>query len=280
MIKADAPPVSARWGSATATGARSRNEDSFLTAPPVFLVADGMGGHTRGETASRIVVDTFNALAGRDWVTPGELQEVVRAAGRRVGDLGTGQAAPGSTVAGVALAEQYGLVCWLVFNIGDSRAYLLRDRGLEQVTVDHSRAQQLRDAGNEAAAQTAAHNVITRALGGGLAQPPTADQWLLSAVQGDRILLCTDGLYTEVSDALIAATLLAEPDPQRAATALVDAAVQAGAHDNVTVVVLDATCLGVPETGPEPLGITLADDDTIPDVGAARPARPDERSAR
>lgn len=279
MTETDTPRVSARWGSATATGARSRNEDSFLTAPPVFLVADGMGGHTRGETASQTVVDAFTVLAGQDWVTPGELQDVLRTAGRRVSDLGTGQAAPGSTVAGVVLTEQYGLVCWLVFNIGDSRAYLLRDHSLEQVTVDHSRIQELRDAGNEAAARAAAHNVITRAFGGGLVEPPTADQWLLSAVRGDRMLLCTDGLSSEVDDALITATLLAEPDPQHAARALVDAAVQAGAHDNVTAVVVEVTSLGGPDTGTEPAG-ALSNDDTIPDAGATSTTGPDERSPR
>lgn len=279
MSEASGPRVGAQWGSATAIGARTRNEDSYLTAPPIFLVADGMGGHAHGETASRAVVDTFMALGGRDWVSPGEIQDVVRRAAGRVNGLGSGKGAPGSTVAGVAFAEQHGLVCWLVFNVGDSRAYLLRDQALEQVTVDHSRAQELLDAGDEVAARAAAANVITRAFGAGLVDPPTADQWLLSAVQGDRVLLCTDGLHTEVSDALIAATLLAEPDPQRAAQALVDAAMQAGAHDNVTAVVVQATSIGDAGEGPDPLDITASNDDTIPDGRAPQPDLPAERSA-
>lgn len=244
------------WGAATDPGrVRTSNEDSFLAAPPVFLVADGMGGHSRGEVASRLTVSVFEQLAGRPWLGPRQLYEAVHAAATLVASLGEGLAAPGTTLTGVGLSEQDGRPYWLAFNIGDSRAYLLRGQRLEQLTVDHSRAQECLDAGE--IVDEAFQHVITRALGGGSRQPPVADHWLVPAQPGDRILVCTDGLTTELSQPVIAGTLLGESDPQAAARMLVDSAVEAGGRDNVTVVVVDAVDVSARLT------LDGVDDDTV-----------------
>lgn len=243
-------------GAATDAGrARTHNEDSYLAATPVFLVADGMGGHTRGAAASARVVRGFEPLAGRDWVSPAELHDAVTRAAASVGELAGDGPAPGSTLTGVALTRADGRPCWLVFNVGDSRAYLMRDGALEQVSVDHSRRQELLEAGTPEDSIMVGRNVITRALGGGRGGVPIVDQWLLPAAQGDRLLVCSDGLSTEVSAPLIAAILGSQPDPRDAARELVAAALEAGGRDNVTVVVVDA----VEVTG----GMVSDDDDTL-----------------
>lgn len=269
------PVFTVRWGAASDTGRhRALNEDSYLAAPPVFVVADGMGGHARGEVASRRVVEAFESVAGKAWLGADQLFLTVERAGESVRLLAGEQVAPGSTLAGVALTHQHGLPCWLVFNIGDSRVYRLRGEAFEQISVDHSRVQELRDSGDEQAAAATGRNIITRALGGGSAVRPLADQWLLPAVAGDRMLICSDGVNSELTDRLISATLTASGDPQDAAQGLVDAAVGAGGRDNVTAVVVDAvTVQPVPGVEVLPWGDDTVggapDDDTIPD--AAKP---------
>ncbi|MCB1253953.1 MAG: protein phosphatase 2C domain-containing protein [Austwickia sp.] len=237
--------LSVCFGAATSAGRlRTRNEDAYLAAPPILLVADGMGGHARGEAASRAVVEAFRPLGELAWVTAAEVTSAVLRAQDAVHLLRSGaRGEPGSTVSGVALTQQRGVPCWLVFNIGDSRTYRLRADHLEQVSVDHSQAQALIDDAGLTAAQArrmAARHVITRAIGGGLPDHLAADEWLLFAATGDRLLLCTDGLTTELTDHLIRAILLTVPDPQVAAQSLVDAAVTAGGRDNVTAIVVDA----------------------------------------
>ena len=285
------PRLQVRYGCATSSGRqRAHNEDAYLAEPPVFLVADGMGGHARGEVASQAVVDAFRPLGTGEWVTAAQLAMAVSRAQRAVAALRDGSGAePGSTLAGVALSEQSGRPCWLVFNIGDSRTYRLRSGDLEQVSVDHSQVQALIDDAGYSAARarrTAPRNVITRAIGAGLAEPLPADEWLLIAATGDRIMICTDGLTSELTDHLIAATLLSAPEPAVAAQALVDAAVTAGGRDNVTVIVLDAVAVEGPgvlpgddvdtlSTCPEGVGpasdgeMSTTEIDTIPSLGPA-----------
>ncbi|KAA1421548.1 serine/threonine-protein phosphatase [Nocardioides humilatus] len=236
--------IEVRAGAATHAGnLRSENQDAHLINPPVFLVADGMGGHASGREASELVAMAFDHRRWGQWVTPTTLKDATAAAAAAVGDLGRRvSGAPGSTLTGAGLAVHDDEPCWLIFNIGDSRTYLLRDEELEQVTVDHSQRQALMDAGltSTAAAASAKRNVITQAIGGGLATDPELDLWMLPARPGDRVLLCSDGLSGEVSDPLIAVTLLSTPDPQAAAAALVAAAVAGAGRDNVTAVVVDA----------------------------------------
>lgn len=256
------PVFRVRSGAATDTGHfRRHNEDAYLAARPIFLVADGMGGHHRGDAASAEAVRHFEVLAGRDWVGAHELHEAMSAAASGISALASDGPAPGTTLAGVALTSQSGRAYWLAFNVGDSRVYLLRNGEFEQVSVDHSRRQELLEAGVEPEAIRVGRNVITRALGAGRPGVPLLDQWLLPAQEGDRVLVCSDGLTTDVSDPLILATLRSAPDPQDAARALVAAALNAAGRDNVTAVVVDAvevTTLG-PAGEPD-------DEDTLNDV--------------
>lgn len=237
-------PFTVAWGAATDRGQkRAHNEDSYLASPPVFLVADGMGGHQGGDVASRTVVESFEGLSGEAALTSEALLRTINEAVGRVRAIASSGRAPGSTLTGVGLAAQGSTPCWLVFNIGDSRTYRLSGGVLEQVSVDHSEVQAMVDSGALRAEQAQLHekrNVVTRALGGGIPGIPVVDQWLLIARPNDRILLCSDGLSTELTDQFLMATLQAVPDPQAAAEALVEAAVRAGGRDNVTAVVVDA----------------------------------------
>lgn len=258
------PTFTVEFGATTHQGmVRSANEDSYLTVPPVFLVADGMGGHSRGEAASRAVSEAFSSLSTQPWLTSNDLVDAVEDATDRIAKLAGEGRAPGSTVSGVGLTQQGGLPCWLVFNVGDSRTHLLRDGDLNQISIDHSAAVRAAQGGG-----TAPKNVITRALGAGLSRP-VADQWLIPAMAGDRMLICSDGLTNELTAELLMATLLATPGPQDAASALVQAALTAGGHDNITAVVVDCVELVSTATHDVHSDDSTASsgyDDTIPDL--------------
>ncbi len=145
----------------------------------------------------------------------------------------------GTTATGLAALETAGADHLMVFNIGDSRVYRLSGDRLEQLTVDHSEVQELVLAGVITREQARTHprrNVVTRALGSDAGLLP--DHWLLPAIGGDRYLICSDGLFSELPDDVIL-PLLAVGPPQHAAEALVAAANDAGGHDNVTAVVVD-----------------------------------------
>ena len=231
----------ASWGSATDRGrVREVNEDALLTFPPVFLVADGMGGYDAGDLASRIAVEEFAQLAGALVVGVDDVHASFARASARIRAEFTGGRQGGTTVAGVVLTEVEREPYWLVFNVGDSRVYRLTDGGLEQVSVDHSVAQELAEAGVIRPEQVAVHpdrHILTRALGTG--EPPEPDYWLLPAGRHDRLLVCSDGLVRELSDDDVARTLGGYADPQDAADRLVAAAVTRGGRDNVSVVVVD-----------------------------------------
>lgn len=234
------------WGSATDRGVvRRMNEDALLAYPPVFLVADGMGGHAAGDVASRLAVEEFGHLAGRRAAEPDEVHECFRRTALRLRETVAAGRTAGTTVAGVAIAAYDGAEYWLVFNIGDSRVYRLAGGRLEQISVDHSVVQDLLDRGEIDAAQAAAHphrHVITRAIETGAM--PAPDYWLIPAGRGDRLLICTDGLTSELSDQELAAALENEADPQAAAEALVALALAAGGRDNVSAVVVDVATAG------------------------------------
>ncbi|PRB17299.1 PP2C family serine/threonine-protein phosphatase [Microbacterium sp. MYb62] len=223
---------------------RTANEDSVLNASPVFLVADGMGGHEAGDRASAAVVAAFEPLRGRAVEVDDVRDALSRAADVVEGIAAAHKRGAGSTVTGVALVEHEGSPHWLVFNVGDSRVYRHHGNELVQLTIDHSLGQELVDAGElraEDLASFSQRNVITRAIG---APDSTADSWLLPVVDGERLLLCSDGLSGEVSDEAIRATLTMNGRPETAATALVRRALQAGGRDNVSVVVIDVVSGG------------------------------------
>ncbi|MET4096025.1 protein phosphatase 2C domain-containing protein [Arthrobacter sp. UYCu712] len=255
---------------------REMNEDSFIAADPVFAVADGMGGHEAGEIASGICVRTLAGIpelaTGGRAATAGVVQEYLLSADRNIREA-TGSRA-GTTLSGVVVVEQMGIPYWLVLNIGDSRTYRLSQGGLSQVSVDHSEVQELVDAGQISRAEAAIHprrHVVTRALGTG--DDTEADYWLLPVEEGDRILVCSDGLNGELDDEQIAAILVAQADPQAAVDALIQAALRRGGRDNVTCIVVDASDVtnddGAAQTAPRSLATGEAasateDEDTLP----------------
>lgn len=231
------------YGAATDVGrVRQVNEDALLAQPPVFVVADGLGGHEAGEIASRIVAEELGRLGGRDGLAVQDVTEALEAAGARVRGLSGPDGAAlnaGTTATGIVAVQDGGEPAWLVFNVGDSRVYRLRDE-LEQLSVDHSLVQELVDDGLLSQEQARHHpqrNVITRALGGVDRSDP--DLRLVPPSPGTRWLLCSDGLTNELSDDDVARLLRAEDDPQAAADRLVRAALDAGGHDNIAVVVVD-----------------------------------------
>jgi PPM family protein phosphatase len=228
------------WHSAATSPGRVRrvNEDSYLALPPLFAVADGMGGHGAGDLASRLAIDTLTSAARARPLTADGVLAALDAANRAIVTY-EGAKGMGTTITGLALLETGGGGHLMVFNVGDSRVYRLVEGRLDQVTVDHSEVQELVLAGVITRDQARVHprrNIVTRALG---TDPgPRPDYWLLPANAGDRFLVCSDGLYTEVPDERIA-VLLASGSPQVAAAALVAAAEEAGGHDNVTVIVTE-----------------------------------------
>ncbi|MGD8193466.1 PP2C family protein-serine/threonine phosphatase [Herbiconiux sp. P18] len=230
-------------GTATHTGLRRRaNEDAFLAAEPVFLVADGMGGHEAGEVASALAVDAFTALTSERSIDAADIRLAFDRAHEAIAAIvSTGLRRAGTTVSGVAVAESDGRAHWLVFNLGDSRTYRLTGGELEQISVDHSVVQELLDGGELDRAAAASHpdrNVITRALGAG--GPYQADYWLVPVESGDRMLICSDGISGELDDELIAHVLIEEQSAQEAATRLVHEGLLRGGRDNLTAVVIDA----------------------------------------
>ncbi|WP_165069949.1 PP2C family protein-serine/threonine phosphatase [Marisediminicola senii] len=239
---ADHLSVSLSWGAATDIGHRRKlNEDSLIAQPPVFAVADGMGGHAAGDVASSSVVARLAGIPSSDAID----EEIISAALRQatvdialaddVDEVGVG-----TTVTGAALTIQGGEPYFVVFNVGDSRVYVFEAGELYQITVDHSVVQELVDAGviTRAAAETHPEsNVITRAVG--FNAEPVADFWLLPVRAGIRLLICSDGLTREVDDEELRETLDRGQDASTTANALVAAALESGGRDNVTVVVVD-----------------------------------------
>ena len=253
---------------------REMNEDSFIASDPVFAVADGMGGHEAGEIASGICVRTLARIpqlaSGERDATAGIVQEYLQLADESIREA-TGSRA-GTTLSGVVVVEQMGVPYWLVVNIGDSRTYRLSQGKLSQVSVDHSEVQELVDAGQISPAEAAVHprrHVVTRALGTG--DEIEADYWLLPIEEGDRILVCSDGLNGELDDNRIANILRSRTDPQAAVDELIQASLRSGGRDNVTCIVLDASNVrnddGAALTAPRSAA-AAEDEDTLPRTDA------------
>lgn len=243
--RASAPAVRLAYGFGTDRGLRrALNEDSLLVRPDLFAVADGMGGHESGEVASRICVETLGGADGtRDTgkapLNAAVLLELMCEADARIRLVGSSRA--GTTLTGVALTEDAGTPCWLVFNVGDSRTYRLNGGQLTQISVDHSEVQEMYARGEISATEALVHprrHVITRALGTGTDSEP--DFWLLPVQDGDRMLVCSDGLTSEVGDDQIQQILSRLQQPQAAADALIQAALRSGGRDNISVIVVDA----------------------------------------
>ena len=229
-----------KFGSRTDVGTvREQNEDSLVVQPPLFVVADGMGGHAAGEVASEIAVHTIAELAPAH-ADAEALGRAVEEANRDIitaAVSGEGREGMGTTVT-AAILERNRLV---LAQVGDSRAYLLHNGELTQLTRDHSLMANMIEAGQITPEEARFHpnrSVITRALGN---DPDTVpDLYEINVEDGDRLLLCSDGLYSMLEDDEIAAVMRRAADPQRCASTLVNGAIAAGGHDNVTVIVADA----------------------------------------
>jgi serine/threonine protein phosphatase PrpC len=246
---------------------RRVNEDSFLAAPPVFVVADGMGGHAFGDRASQAAVATFADLFVDDApADPRDILEAITAANDAVLALAVESdiaGISGTTLTGVAFVDVGGTGNhhWMAFNVGDSRTYSWDGRTLSQLSVDHSAVQELVEQGlltPEEATRHPNRNVVTRALGADEEVDP--DVWILPTRPRQTFLLCSDGLTRELPDDEIARIIVfhdaadvrsADSLPMTLAERLVNAAIAAGGSDNVTVVVVECelSSTGAPSTG-------------------------------
>jgi protein phosphatase len=226
---------------------RPNNEDSYLTKPPLVAVADGVGGHNAGEVASALAVDVLE-----EWIATLErdggekLRDAASDAHRRI----YARAQQETELHGMATTLT---AAWIdrgkctIAHVGDSRAYLLRDGDLRQLTEDHSWvAQMVRDGRitPEEAYEHPWRNYVVQALGG---QPDVAIEMLRVDLQtGDRILLASDGLTDVVRPDVLSEVLTSNDDAEVACRILVERAKNEGATDNITVVLVDVT-----EDGPE-----------------------------
>jgi protein phosphatase len=219
---------------------RESNEDTLLVQDPLFAVADGMGGHLAGEVASQTAVAVIKQMAS---VTgpkePGALESYVSEANSSIHQ----KAGSDAQLSGM------GTTCTLLYiddgnarvaHVGDSRAYLVRDGHLSQITKDHTLVERMVQEGRimrEDASKHPQRSIITRALG---VEPNVqVDSFDIELREGDRVLLCSDGLTSMVDDTGVEEILREVGDPQEAADRLVDEANRAGGEDNISVVVVD-----------------------------------------
>lgn len=222
---------------------RGANEDALFAADPCFIVADGMGGHEKGDLASKVAISAFSET----FTAPGEatLQCVERAlseAKARVHEVADAtRRGAGCTLTGAIRVKHEGQPYWYIVNVGDSRVYLQRGAQLSQLTVDHSLRSE-RVAGGEQGGSSTPRNIITRALG---SDDDRHDAWLLPVETGSRLLICSDGLTTEVDDEQLLEVLAGGGRTASVVDELVRRALDAGGRDNVTVVVVDVLSGGM-----------------------------------
>jgi len=248
-----------QWAATTHPGIRrTSNEDAYCSRPDLglYIVADGMGGHVAGEVASKIAVDAIEAFIGETaseesgltWPHPidpalgldgSRLKSAFHLANRRLADevaAAVDLRGMATTASTVLLKDDHRA---MLAHVGDSRIYLFRDNELERMTNDHSWVEEQMRAGLLSPLEARQHpwrNVVTRALSGG--EDPEVDVKAVELHPGDRLLLCSDGLSSVVTDERIEEILRAVPVPTEACQALVDEANGAGGPDNVTTLIL------------------------------------------
>lgn len=220
---------------------REGNEDSYLVREPLFVVADGMGGHLAGDVASRLAVEVITEETEG---SNGEKESLVNAV-KRANEAIFEKSSTDTNLSGM------GTTCTMVFiadgearvaHVGDSRAYLLRDGRLTQVTDDHTLVNRMVKEGRlrpEDAERHPQRSIITRALG--VDATVKVDYKTLKLQQGDRLLLCSDGLNSMIGAPSIQRVLQEATDPETAADDLVRLANDAGGEDNITVVIVEVT---------------------------------------
>jgi protein phosphatase len=250
------------WAAVTHPGlVRPTNQDAFAVSRGGFVVCDGMGGHSGGETASRIGVDT--AVAAWTERVPSIADVVASVAQANTAVLEGAHASHllegmGSTLVLAGLADNGGTPTLVCANLGDSRAYARQDGQIRQLSHDHSVVQELLDEGAISDDEVAAHpqrHVVTRALG--TDEVPDPDVWMLPIEAGLRVALTTDGVHGEIAAGEIWAAL-GLTEPAEVCDHLVAATLAAGARDNLTVLVVDVVAVEQSAAG----GTLL--DDTLP----------------
>ncbi len=281
-----------RAAGVTDTGRRRlRNEDAFICEPPLFAVADGMGGARAGEVAAGLAAAALEEAGSETRGAEGVAALIVEA-NTRIWERSRNDprtAGMGTTVTAALVDASSGAVA--IGHVGDSRAYLLRDGTLDQLTTDHSLVAELVESGvltPEEAERHPQRSAITRALG----TEPTVevDAFTMQAEPGDLFLVCSDGLSAMISDDAVRSALeTAERDPERAADALVAAANARGGEDNITVVLFEIVEDDEPLAGSEPEdGATdslrdeaaLSDEDVQLDASDPVPAEPEQEPSR
>ena len=242
-----------RWGAETDVGlVREANQDAMLVTDWFFAVADGMGGHQGGEVASAVAVETLREAVDEpstDSLVAGVLEANVSIIERAAEEPNL--RGMGTTLCAIALVGQNDDRRLAVVNVGDSRVYRFAADEMEQVTEDHSYVEGLVREGYITPEEAEVHpqrNILTRALG--VNRELIVDNWELPIRHGDRFVLCSDGLFNEVHNDQIAATLRRLADPGEAARDLVRQAKDSGARDNVTVVIVEV--LAPDQAAPDP----------------------------
>ncbi|WP_221584654.1 PP2C family serine/threonine-protein phosphatase [Microbacterium sp. G2-8] len=222
---------------------RSNNQDSGYSGSNLFVVADGMGGHAGGDVASAVVISELQQLDAH-FDSPAHAEEALRTViTSTAGDLidvaarKPELAGLGTTVSGIVMVDEYAVIG----HIGDSRIYLYRDGDLTQITTDHTFVQRLVETGRITPEEARFHprrSVLMRVLGD-MDPDPEVDTFIMPTRPGDRWVLCSDGLSGVVDEAHISKTLKQEMPPARTADNLLKQALDGGAPDNVTIVIVD-----------------------------------------
>ena len=258
---------------------REGNEDSAYAGPHLLAIADGMGGHAAGEVASAVAI---SALMGLDDDVPGldmlgALADAVAKANAQLQDMSAADASVegmGTTLTAMLWSLPRVALC----HIGDSRAYMLRDREFHQITRDHTLVQSLLDEGRISPDEAATHpqrSLILRALDSRTDAEP--DLSLREALAGDRYLLCSDGLTDVVTEETLHRTLLAIPDPDEAVIQLVELANRAGGPDNITCIVADVLDTASAKEAPSEISVVAG---AVSNQGGAPMARADTPANR
>jgi serine/threonine protein phosphatase PrpC len=263
---------------------RTANEDSLVVQPPLFAVADGMGGAKAGEVASAVAVEAVESAPDSGEPVEAQLAGMVRDANRRIYQLAVADESRRGMGTTLTVAKVHDGEISLA-HVGDSRAYRLRDGELQQLTRDHSLVAELERSGQitaEAAEHHPQRSIITRALG---PEPDVeVDTYTLAGRQGDVFLICSDGLTSMISDDEVGSILRSASSLDDAADALVRAANQSGGKDNITVI-LFRLGEGGPAAEPATLAPRPAEDETIAgtlradELQAAAVAAPDGGAA-
>lgn len=226
-------------GAKTDTGrVREGNQDTILVEAPLFGVADGMGGHLAGDVASATAVEVVTKMAKEEPGDPSKLPAFIRTANKAIWT----KAREDSRLQGMGTTFTLALLkdsTAHLAHVGDSRAYLFRGGQLRQITEDHTLVERMVQEGRLSRDEAPHHpqrSVITRALGAD--QVVEVDTLEQPIEEGDKVLLCSDGLSSMLDDSAIAAALDSDARPQELAERLIDLANEAGGEDNISVVIL------------------------------------------